>query len=52
MEEEQIMLLKRALELYDFTIQQRRIDNYDVWETNEFFDMRKKLSEIIGIDIT
>ena len=52
MDEEQIELLKKALELYSFTIQQRREDNYDVWEMNEFFYMRKKLSEIIGIDVT
>lgn len=51
MDEEQIMLLKRALELYEFTIQQRRIDNYDVWEINEFFDMCEKLSEILGINV-
>ena len=52
MDEEQIKLLKRALELYEFTIQQRRTDNYDVWEMNDFFYMRQKLSEIIGVDVT
>ena len=52
MNEEQIELLKKALKLYAFTIQQRREDNYDVWKMNDFFYMRQKLSEIIGIDVT
>ena len=51
MSEEQIVLLKRALDLYGFTIEQRRKSNYDVGEMNEFFDMRQSLSEKIGVDV-
>ena len=51
MSEEQIELLKKALELYAFTIEQRREDNYDVYESNEFYEMRERLSELIGVDV-
>ena len=52
MTEEQIELLKKALELYDFIIEQRREDRYDNEEANAFYWMREKLSELIGIDVT
>ena len=50
MEDWQIQLLRKALELYEFTIRQRN-DN-DATESNEFFKMRESLSEIIGVDVT
>ena len=52
MDEKQIELLRKALELYAFTIEQRREDNGDVYEVNEFFYMREALSKIIGVDVT
>ena len=52
MEERDIELLRKALELYAFTIEQRREYRYDNGEDNEFYDMRTKLSEIIGVDVS
>ena len=51
MEEKDIELLKKALELYRFTIEQRRTDRYDNEEDNEFYEMKSRLSEIIGVDV-
>ena len=48
MTEREIELLKMALELYAFSICQRKDDN----EENEFYIMREKLSEIVGSDLT
>lgn len=50
MEDHQIQLLRNALELYEFTINQRN-DN-DPTESNEFYKMRESLSKIIGVDVT
>ena len=48
MDEREIELLKRALDLYDYTLAQRK----DTVEENEFFSVREKLSEIIGVDVS
>lgn len=50
--EEQIKLLKRALDIYAFYIDQHRGEQFDVNDSNRFFQMRKTLSSIIGIDVT
>ena len=47
MSEERIELLKKALALYGFAVEQRR--EYE--ESNEFFCMVEELSQIIGIDL-
>lgn len=52
MSERQIELLKKALELYDFSIEQHQEFPNDSAEANEFFHMRKALSELIGADVT
>lgn len=52
MNERDIELLKNALELYSFTIEQRRENRYDNEESSDFYYMRKRLSEIIGVDVT
>lgn len=49
--EEQKKLLEKALALYSFTIEQRRNDNYDNDESNQFFEMVERLSEIVGCDL-
>lgn len=51
MTEEQINLLQKALSLYNFTIDQRRENNYDVYEANEFFDMVEELSRVIDHEL-
>ena len=51
MTEEEIKLLKKALELYKFVIEQRRTDSYDNEEMNEFYYMQESLSKAIGQDI-
>lgn len=52
MDEEQIKLLKRALDIYTFFIEQNMDDKFDVSDSNDFFCMKEKLSEIIGVDVT
>ena len=52
MNEDQIKLLKRALDIYTFFIEQNMGDKFDVDDSNDFFRMKEKLSEIIGVDIT
>ena len=47
MSEEQIELLKKALALYEFAVDQRKA--YD--ESNEFFCMVEELSKIVGADL-
>ena len=47
MDERQIELLKKALDLYEFAIDQR----HDQTETNEFFYMREALAEILGVSL-
>ncbi len=47
MSEERIEMLKKALALYEFTVDQRN----DYSESNEFFDMVEELSKIIGINL-
>jgi hypothetical protein len=47
MSEEQIGMLKKALALYGFAVDQR--NEYD--ERNEFFCMVEKLSQIVGADL-
>ena len=47
MSEERIALLKKALELYEFTINQRN----EYGESNEFFCMVEELSKIVGADL-
>lgn len=49
MDERQLELLRKALELYAFTIGQHD----DCQDTeNEFFRMREKLSEILDAELT
>lgn len=48
MTQEQIEMLKKALDLYDFAISQRE---YPEEEENEFYWFREKLSEILGVDV-
>ena len=48
MTEEQIKLLKRALDLYDSVI---RIQGNNTDERNEMFYLREKLSELVGTDL-
>lgn len=52
MSDRQIELLRKALELYDFTIEQHRLFPSDNTEDNEFFEMREALSKLIGEDVT
>ena len=47
MSEEQIEMLKKALALYEFAVDQR--NEYD--ERNEFFCMVEELSKIVGADL-
>ena len=47
MSEERIEMLKKALALYGFAVDQRR--EYD--ESNEFFCMVEELSKILGADL-
>ena len=47
MSEEQIEILKKALALYGFAVEQKR--EYE--ESNEFFCMVEELSQIIGVDL-
>ena len=51
MTEEQTKLLEKALALYQFTIEQRREDNYDVYETNEFYSMVSALESMAGLKL-
>lgn len=52
MNEDQIELLQRALDIYTFFIEENMGDKFDVNDSNEFFLMKEKLSEIIGADVT
>ena len=47
MSEERIEILKKALALYGFAVDQRK--EYD--ESNEFFCMVEELSKIVGADL-
>ena len=47
MSEERIEILKKALALYEFAVDQRK----DYSESNEFFDMVEELSKIVGVDL-
>lgn len=47
MSEERIEMLKKALALYEFAIDQRNEYN----ERNEFFGMVEELSRIVGADL-
>ena len=47
MSEERIEMLKKALALYEFVIDQRN----DYNEKNEFFYMAVELSKIVGVDL-
>lgn len=47
MSEERIEMLKKALALYGFAVDQRK--EYD--ESNEFFCMVEELSKIVGADL-
>ena len=51
MTQKQVELLKKALNLYEFVIEQNRIDNYDVYDSNEFFYMQEALSSELGINL-
>lgn len=44
---EQIEMLKKALALYEFAVDQRN----EYSESNEFFYMVEELSKIVGIDL-
>lgn len=52
MNENQIKLLKKALDIYTFFIEQNMGIKFDVNDSNDFFLMKEKLSEIIGVDVT
>jgi hypothetical protein len=47
MSEEQIEMLKKALALYEFVVDQRK----EYGEANEFFCMVEELSKIVGTDL-
>ncbi len=47
MSEERIEMLKKALALYEFVIDQRN----EYGESNEFFCMVEELSKIVGVDL-
>lgn len=47
MTEEQIEMLKKALALYGFAVDQRN----EYGESNEFFYMVEELSKIVGVDL-
>lgn len=47
MSEERIEMLKKALALYEFAVDQRKEYN----ERNEFFYMVEELSKIVGADL-
>ena len=47
MSEERIEMLKKALALYEFTVDQRN----EYSERNEFFCMVEELSQIVGADL-
>lgn len=47
MSEERIEMLKKALALYEFSIDQRK----EYGESNEFFCMVEELSQIVGVDL-
>lgn len=47
MSEERIEMLKKALALYEFAVDQRE----DQSESNEFFYMVEELSKIVGVDL-
>ena len=47
MSEERIEMLKKALALYEFAVDQRK----DYNESNEFFCMVEELSTIVGADL-
>ena len=50
MDERQIELLKKALDLYEFVIEKTlECSNH---EANEFYELRETLSEKLGIDVT
>ena len=52
MNEDQIKLLKKALDIYAVFIEQNMGIKFDVKDSNDFFLMKEKLSEIIGVDVT
>ena len=52
MNQDQIKLLKRALDTYMFFIEQNMGDKFNVDDSDNFFLMKEKLSEIIGVDVT
>ena len=47
MSEERIEMLKKALALYEFAVDQRNEHN----EQNEFFRMVEELSKVVGVDL-
>ena len=47
MSEERIEMLKKALALYEFAVDQRK----EYSESNEFFCMVEELSKIVGVDL-
>ena len=51
MTDEQIELLKKALNLFQFIVDDN-YKNYDFNIRNDYWIMLKKLSEIIGVDVT
>ena len=48
MKEEHIKLLKKALDLYSFVLEQREFSQD---EQNEFYSMEEELAEHLGIDV-
>lgn len=52
MNEDEIKLLKRALNIYTFFIEQNMDDKFNVDDSNDFFHVKEKLSKIIGVDLT
>ena len=48
MKEEHIKLLKKALDLYSFVLEQREFSQD---EQNEFYSMEEELAEHLGINV-
>lgn len=51
MEEEHVKLLKRALDLYEFVLEQRQKESNDSAEMNEFSHMKEELEKLTGFDL-
>ena len=50
MNENDIELIRKALELYEFTIKQRQKDKWDE-DVTQFYEMKNHVSQFIGFDL-